>query len=72
MRLLYRRQLMLGSHGCLAQRNQLRAVRRRGELLEQIEASKGGRPPINKETASPSLTRTQAATAGAHPLMTCL
>jgi hypothetical protein len=38
-----------------------RAVRRTGELLKEIEPSKGGRPSETRGDASPSLTRKQAA-----------
>ncbi len=39
----------------MADRIQVRAIRRCGELLEQIEASKGGRPPKNTGERRPSL-----------------
>jgi len=45
----------------MADRIQARAISRAGELLQQIEPSKGGRPSETKEGALPSLSRTQAA-----------
>jgi hypothetical protein len=44
-----------------ADRIQARAIRRCGELLQQLPADKGGRPPETRGDAPPSLTRTQAA-----------
>lgn len=44
-----------------AQRIQARAVRRAGELLEQVEAGKGGRPPKTTDGADSSLSRRQVA-----------
>lgn len=46
----------------MAQRIRARAIRRAGELLKQIEPSKGGRPPETKDASDLSLTRKQAAT----------
>lgn len=46
----------------MADRIQARAIRRCGELLKQIEPSKGGRPAETQEGDLPSLSRTQAAT----------
>lgn len=46
----------------MADRIQARAIRRAGELLKQIEPSKGGRPPEEtREGDRPSLSRKQAA-----------
>jgi hypothetical protein len=47
----------------MADRIQARAIRRAGELLKQIPASKGGDPSLfnAQEGAHPSVTRTQAA-----------
>jgi hypothetical protein len=44
-----------------AQRIQARAIRRAGELIEQIEPSKGGRPSETTVAAHSSLTRRQVA-----------
>jgi hypothetical protein len=42
-------------------RIQARATRRAGELLQQIEASQGGRPPKTPEGTHPSFSRKTAA-----------
>lgn len=57
----YARQAKDGSLRQLALRIQNRAIRRAGELLKQIEPSKGGRPSVKtRESAHPS-SRTAAA-----------
>jgi hypothetical protein len=45
----------------MAQRIRARAIRRAGELLNQIEPSKGGRPSKTKDGGVPSFTRSDAA-----------
>ena len=45
----------------MADRIQARAIRRCGELLKQIEPSKGGRPAETRDGADPSFTRKLAA-----------
>ena len=45
----------------LADRIQARAIRRQGELLKQVEPSKGGRPSETQAGDLPSLTRTSLA-----------
>ena len=45
-----------------ADRIQLRAIRRGGAMLKQVEPSKGGRPCENSGGQPPELTRTAVAT----------
>jgi len=48
----------------MADRIQARAIRRCGELLRQIDASKGGRPPKTQAGAHPSSRSKATASAG--------
>jgi vacuolar-type H+-ATPase subunit H len=45
----------------MAKRIRARATRRAGELLRQVEPSKGGRPPETKDGGVPSFSRSAAA-----------
>lgn len=57
----YARQANDDSMRKMADRIQARAIRRAGELLKQVQPSKGGRPPETQDGTDPSITRTSAA-----------
>lgn len=57
----YARQSKDDSLRKMADRIQARAIRRCGELLRQIEADKGGRPPKTHDGADIGFSRTEAA-----------